>query len=84
LEWREKQYDLRVRVDVFGRESSEVSVVKGALVYIASADHVKNLNYAGKISPVHANLIACECPSHALMELCCLEVPRWASAWTAF
>ncbi len=47
LEWREKQYDLRVRVDVFGRESSEVPIVKGALTYIASADRVKNLNYAG-------------------------------------
>ena len=47
LEWREKQYDLRVRVDVFGRESSAVPIVKGALTYIASADCVKNLNYAG-------------------------------------
>ncbi|CAL5220904.1 g2999 [Coccomyxa viridis] len=47
LEWREKQYDLRVRVDVFGRESLEVPVVRGALTYIASADRVKNLNYAG-------------------------------------
>jgi len=54
---------------VFGRESSEVSVVKGALVYIASADHVTNLNYAGKIIPVHAKPdVACERPSHALME----------------
>ena len=47
LEWREKQYDMRVRVDVFGRESAEQPIVKGALVYIASADCVKNLNYAG-------------------------------------
>ena len=47
LEWREKQYDLRVRVDVFGRESSAMPLVKGALTYIASADRVKNLNYAG-------------------------------------
>lgn len=48
LEWREKQYDLRVRVDVFGRESFEVPIVKGALTYIASADGVENLNYAGE------------------------------------
>ena len=47
LEWREKQYDLRVRVDVFGRESAEEPIVSGALTYIASDDRVKNLNYAG-------------------------------------
>ena len=47
LEWREKQYDLRVRVDVFGKESSEQPVVKGALTYIASEDRTKNLNYLG-------------------------------------
>lgn len=49
LEWREKQYDLRVRVDVFGRDSSEVPTVRGALTYIASADRAKNLNYAGEV-----------------------------------
>ncbi len=47
LEWREKQYDLRVRVDVFGKESSEEPIVKGALTYIASEDRTKNLNYLG-------------------------------------
>lgn len=47
LEWREKQYDLRVRVDVFGRESAEEPIVRGALTYIASDDRVKNGNYAG-------------------------------------
>ena len=47
LEWREKQYDLRVRVDVFGKESSEQPVVRGALTYIASEDRTKNLNYLG-------------------------------------
>ena len=51
LEWREKQYDLRVRVNVYGRESSEVPIVKGALTYIASADRVENLNYAGTETP---------------------------------
>ncbi|CAL8465075.1 g4610 [Coccomyxa elongata] len=47
LEWREKQYDLRVRVDMFGKDSSEEPIVKGALTYIASEDHTKNLNYLG-------------------------------------
>ena len=47
LEWREKQYDLRVRVNVFGKESSEQPVVRGALTYIASEDRTKNLNYLG-------------------------------------
>ena len=47
LEWREKQYDLRVRVDVFGHESAEEPIVRGALTYIASDNRLKNLNYAG-------------------------------------
>lgn len=47
LEWREKQYDLRVRVDMFGKESSEAPIVKGALTYIATEDRTKNLNYLG-------------------------------------
>ena len=36
LEWREKQYDVRERVDVFGGASATEPIVKGALVYIAS------------------------------------------------
>ena len=55
LEWREKQYDLRVRVDVFGRDSSEVPTVRGALTYIASADRTKNLNYAGEVCSLCAH-----------------------------
>ena len=55
LEWREKQYDLRVRVDVFGRDSSEVPTVKGALTYIASADCAKNPNYAGEVCSICAH-----------------------------
>jgi hypothetical protein len=47
LEWREKQYDLRLRVDVFGHASAEEPIVRSALTYIASDDRVKNLNYAG-------------------------------------
>ncbi|EIE20454.1 ChaC-like protein [Coccomyxa subellipsoidea C-169] len=47
LEWREKQYDLRVRVNVYGKESSDEPIVKGALTYIASEDRTKNLNYLG-------------------------------------
>ena len=65
LEWREKQYDLRVRVDVFGQESSEVPIVKGALTYIASADRVKNLNYAGMETSVPAPL--CQAPGSRLL-----------------
>ena len=47
LEWREKQYDLRVKVDVFGKESSAEPIVKGALTYIASENCIENLNYLG-------------------------------------
>jgi gamma-glutamylcyclotransferase, plant len=46
LEWREKQYDVRERVDVFGKGSS-LPLVRGALVYIASADRQANANYLG-------------------------------------
>ena len=69
LEWREKQYDLRVRVDVFGRESLEVPVVRGALTYIASADRVKNLNYAGKRLSwqiLTCDALQCHCHGHLL------------------
>ena len=47
LEWREKQYDVRERVDVFCAASSSEPVVRGALVYIASEDRTRNLNYLG-------------------------------------
>lgn len=47
LEWREKQYDLRVRVDVFGKDSDHTPLVRGALTYIASENRTKNLNYLG-------------------------------------
>ena len=48
---------------MFGRESSEVPTVKGALTYIASADRVKNLNYAGARCLVDAapHLLAIRC-----------------------
>jgi cation transport regulator ChaC len=46
LEWREKQYDIRQIVDIYGRNSPE-PLVKGALVYIASEDKTKNVNYLG-------------------------------------
>lgn len=38
LEWREKQYDLRYRSDVFGKESNGRPLVEGALIYIATPD----------------------------------------------
>jgi cation transport regulator ChaC len=38
LEWREKQYDLRYRSDVFGKESNGQPLVQGALIYIATPD----------------------------------------------
>ena len=47
LEWREKQYDVRERVDVFGKDSASEPLVRGALVYIASEDTTKNLNFLG-------------------------------------
>jgi cation transport regulator ChaC len=48
LEWREKQYDQRVRADVYTHSSSSSSMpaVKGALVYIAT-DGPQNVNWLG-------------------------------------
>jgi len=50
LEWREKQYDQRHRVDVFGRDPNAAPVVRGALVYIATQDVTKNVNWLGEAS----------------------------------
>ena len=46
LEWREKQYDIRQVVDIYGHGSEE-PLVQGALVYIASEDKSRNRNYLG-------------------------------------
>lgn len=47
LEWREKQYDVRQEVDVYGLRDPDIPLVPGALVYIASEDTSKNVNYLG-------------------------------------
>ncbi|KAK9823903.1 hypothetical protein WJX72_006269 [[Myrmecia] bisecta] len=51
LEWREKQYDLREYVDIFTKESGPTPAVKGALVYIATANSKANVNYLGPAPP---------------------------------
>ncbi|GLC33651.1 hypothetical protein PLESTB_000100000 [Pleodorina starrii] len=60
LEWREKQYDVRQRVDVYGSDG-EVAV-RGALVYIASP---ANGNYLGPADPrvIAAQIATCRGPS---------------------
>ena len=51
LEWREKQYDLRVYVDVFSEESGDTKpAVKGALTFIATPDKEANPNWLGSAS----------------------------------
>ncbi|GIM13059.1 hypothetical protein Vretimale_16287 [Volvox reticuliferus] len=52
LEWREKQYDVRQLVDVYGADGQ--MLVRGALVYIASS---ANQNYLG---PADTHLIAAQ------------------------
>ncbi|GAQ85824.1 ChaC-like family protein [Klebsormidium nitens] len=47
LEVREKQYDVRAKVDLFTLESETVPAVSGVLVYIASPNKVSNQNYLG-------------------------------------
>ena len=76
LEWREKQYDLRVRVDVFGRDSSEVPTVRGALTYIASADRAKNVNYAGELCFICAPRSTTLTLSEAVTQLNAASRPR--------
>jgi cation transport regulator ChaC len=46
LEWREKQYDKRVHVDIYTRCSTDNPAVRGALVYIAT-DGPQNVNWLG-------------------------------------
>jgi cation transport regulator ChaC len=48
LEEREKQYDIRLRADVFSSiEDSTEPVVAQALVFVASSDRERNVNYLG-------------------------------------
>ena len=51
LEWREKQYDLRVHLDVFSGASSTVPVITNALTYIATSNPAANQNWLGPASP---------------------------------
>lgn len=46
LEWREKQYDLRLRVPVFSKDSDGHPILPSALVYVATADEA-NSNWLG-------------------------------------
>lgn len=47
LEWREKQYDLRIRVDVYSSEDSWCPTVPAALCYVATSRKALNPNYLG-------------------------------------
>lgn len=47
LEWREKQYDLRLRTEVFGKDNPSTPLLTQALVYIATPDTTKNPNWLG-------------------------------------
>lgn len=46
LEYREKQYDVRTFVDVYGKEG-DLPAVPGAMVFIGSSDKSRNHNYLG-------------------------------------
>ncbi len=47
LEWREKQYDVREHVPVFRSADDTSPLIDRALLYIASPDTAKNVNYLG-------------------------------------
>lgn len=51
LEWREKQYDLRVHLDVYSGASSTMPVITNALTYIATDDRAANQNWLGPATP---------------------------------
>lgn len=51
LEWREKQYDLRVHLDVFSGASASMPVITNALTYIATSDRSANENWLGPATP---------------------------------
>lgn len=65
LEWREKQYDQRARVDVYAQPDDALPALQGALVYIASDDTAANANYAGPASleAIAAQIAASRGPS---------------------
>eukprot|EP01025_Chloroclados_australasicus_P036189 TRINITY_DN3681_c0_g1_i2.p1 TRINITY_DN3681_c0_g1~~TRINITY_DN3681_c0_g1_i2.p1 ORF type:complete len:192 (-),score=22.70 TRINITY_DN3681_c0_g1_i2:253-828(-) len=50
LEWREKQYDLRAYVDVYGKDDDHNPIIKEALTFIATNNVEKNVNYLGYAS----------------------------------
>jgi len=47
LEEREKQYDVRLRVDLFEPNDRATPVVERALVFVATPDTSRNVNYLG-------------------------------------
>ena len=50
LEWREKQYDRRELVDLYGNHSNSEPILQGALCYIATGCSKANPNYLGPAS----------------------------------
>lgn len=48
LEWREKEYDQRLRVDVFESDGAREPAVRDALLYLASSDRTTNPNWVGE------------------------------------
>ncbi|KAK2080540.1 hypothetical protein QBZ16_000393 [Prototheca wickerhamii] len=69
LEWREKQYDIRRRVDVFASAGDATPAVRDALVYIAGPDKGPNPDYIGPapltdIARVIATAVGPSGPNH--------------------
>lgn len=55
LEWREKQYDLRLSLDVHCRHT-HVPLVRGALVYVATPDRWVGGWVRGGVGPGEAQM----------------------------
>ncbi|KAK9803126.1 hypothetical protein WJX73_008488 [Symbiochloris irregularis] len=56
LEWREKQYDVRMHFNVYSQASSSRPVITNALTYIATSDLNANSNWLGE--PVSQEALA--------------------------
>lgn len=85
LEWREKQYDIRRRVDVFASAGDAAPAVRDALVYIAGPDEGPNPDYIGPapltdIARVIATAVGPSGPNHIYL-LRLAEALRRVGCW---
>lgn len=72
LEWREKQYDVRETVDVFGAEDDEKPAVPGAARLPAPANHIRQHADCQQPSEAHATMQISTGSPHSIRHLVCI------------